>query len=155
MNGCAYARLSAFWHRYAARNDKPPRKCYSVFTNRFAHQSFTIFEKECIFMKLSDLIIDPASLGKRFWLVDVIPSYAYQNGQRTDTVTGYRYTVALPDKGLDKINVRIDGDQQMDAPASFVEVRFDGLEPYLYWSGGEYQLGARAKGISAVNTGKG
>lgn len=106
-------------------------------------------------MKLSDLIIDPTSLGKRFWLVDVIPSYAYQNGQRADTVTGYRYTVALPDKGLDKINVRIDGDQQMDAPTSFVEVRFAELEPYLYWSGGEYQLGARAKGISAVNTGKG
>lgn len=40
-------------------------------------------------MKLSDLIIDPASLGKHFWLVDVIPSYAYQNGQRTDTVTCY------------------------------------------------------------------
>lgn len=71
------------------------------------------------------------------------------------TVTGYRYTVALPDKGLDKINVRIDGDQQMDAPDSFVEVRFTELEPYLYWSGGEYQLGARAKGISAVNTSKG
>lgn len=106
-------------------------------------------------MKLSDLIIDPASLGKRFWLVDVIPSYAYQNGQRMDTVTGYRYTVALPDKGLDKINVRIDGAQQMDVPASFVEVRFAELEPYLYWSDGEYQLGARAKGISAVNTGKG
>ena len=86
--------------------------------------------------------------------MDVIPSYAYQNGQRTDTVTGYRYTVALPDKGLDKINVRIDGDQQMDAPASFVEVRFAELEPYLYWSGGEYQLGARAKGIAAVNAGK-
>ena len=106
-------------------------------------------------MKLSDLIIYPASLGKRFWLVDVIPSYAYQNGQRTDTVTGYRYTVALPDKGLDKINVRIDGEQRMDAPDGFIEVRFDGLEPYLYWSGGEYQLGARAKGIAAVNAGKG
>lgn len=69
-------------------------------------------------MKLSDLIIDPASLGKRFWLVDVIPSYAYQNGQRTDTVTGYRYTVALPDKGLDKINMRIDGQQRMDSSKS-------------------------------------
>ena len=46
-------------------------------------------------MKLSDLVIDPASLGKRFWPVDVIPSYAYQNGQRTDTVTGYRYTCLL------------------------------------------------------------
>lgn len=101
-------------------------------------------------MKLSDLIIDPASLGKRFWLVDVIPSYAYQNGQRTDTVTGYRYTVALPDKGLDKINVRIDGDQQMDAPVSFVEVRFAELEPYLYWSGGEYHLGARAIAVPRV-----
>lgn len=75
-------------------------------------------------MKLSDLIIDPASLGKRFWLVDVIPSYAYQNGQRTDTVTGYRYTVALPDKGLDKINVRIDGDQQMDCTGQLCRSSF-------------------------------
>ena len=46
-------------------------------------------------MKLSDLIIDPASLGKRFWLVDVIPSYAYQNGQRTDTCLLYTSTVLV------------------------------------------------------------
>ena len=114
-------------------------------------------------MKLSDLIIDPASLGKRFWLVDVIPSYAYQNGQRTDTVTGYRYTVALPDKGLDKINVRIDGEQRMDAPNGFVEVRFDESRtvPVLVWrrvpagrTRQGYRCGKRWQGLTAQAAGR-
>ena len=65
-------------------------------------------------MKITDLIIDPRSLGNKLWLVDVTPAYEYQNNKRTDTVLGYRYAVALPEKGLDKINVRIDGDKLMD-----------------------------------------
>lgn len=79
-------------------------------------------------MKITDLIIDPRSLGNKLWLVDVTPAYEYQNNKRTDTVLGYRYAVALPEKGLDKINVRIDGDKRMEAPDGYAEVRFDGLE---------------------------
>ena len=79
-------------------------------------------------MKITDLTIDPRSLGNKLWLVEVSPAYEYQNNRRTDTVLGYRYTVALPEKGLDKINVRIDGDKLMDAPDGYAEVRFDGLE---------------------------
>ena len=49
-------------------------------------------------MKITDLIIDPKSLGSKLWLVEVSPAYEYQNNRRTDTVLGYRYAVALPEK---------------------------------------------------------
>lgn len=102
-------------------------------------------------MKITDLIIDPKSLGSKLWLMEVSPAYEYQNNRRTDTVLGYRYTVALPDKGLDKINVRIDGEKRMDTSDGYVEVRFDGLEVFIYWSQGQPQVGARAADIHLVN----
>ena len=61
------------------------------------------------------------------------------------------YTAYLFEKGLDKINVRIDGDKRMDAPDGYAEVRFDGLEVFIYWSQGQPQVGARATGIHLVN----
>ena len=103
-------------------------------------------------MKITDLIIDPRSLGNKLWLVDVTPAYEYQNNKRTDTVLGYRYAVALPEKGLEKINVRIDGDKRMEAPDGYADVRFDDLEVFIYWSQGQPQVGARATGIHLVNT---
>ena len=54
-------------------------------------------------MKLTDLIVSPKSLGDKLWLVDVSPAYEYKDNKRTDTVLGYRYSVALPEKGLDKV----------------------------------------------------
>ena len=101
-------------------------------------------------MKITGLIIDPKSLGSKLWLVEVSPAYEYQNNRRTDTVLGYRYTVALPEKGLDKINVRIDGDKRMEAPDGYAEVCFDGLEVFIYWSQGQPQVGAKATGIHLV-----
>lgn len=103
-------------------------------------------------MKITDLIIDPKSLGSKLWLVDVTPAYEYKDNRRTDTVTGYRYAVAMPEKGLEKINVKIDGKQLMEAPDGFVEVRFEGLEVFIYWSQGQPQVGAKATGIQLVNS---
>lgn len=100
-------------------------------------------------MKITDLIIDPCSLGNKLWLVDVSSAYEYKDNRRTDTVTGYRYSVAMPEKGLDKINVRIDGKQLMDAPEGYAEVLFNGLEVFIYWSNGQPQVGAKATGIRA------
>ena len=102
-------------------------------------------------MKLTDLIVSPKSLGDKLWLVDVSPAYEYQNNRRTDTVLGYRYSIAMPEHGLDKVDVRIDGQQQMDAPDGYVEVRFDNLEVFIYWSKGDYHVGAKATGIHLVN----
>ena len=83
--------------------------------------------------------------------MDVSPAYEYKDGKRTDTVLGYRYSVALPEKGLDKVDVRIDGQQQTEAPNGYVEVRFDGLEVFIYWSKCDYHVGAKATGIHIVN----
>ena len=102
-------------------------------------------------MKLTDLIVSTKSLGDKLWLVDVTPAYQYQAGNRTENVIGYRYTVALPEKGLDKISVRIDGDKQMDAPDGYAEVRFDNLEVFIYWAAGDYRIGAKATGIHPVS----
>ena len=46
-------------------------------------------------LNLRDLRIDPASLGRKMLLVDVMPAYEYKDGKRTETVTGYRYVVCL------------------------------------------------------------
>jgi len=102
-------------------------------------------------LRLQDLTIDPCSLGNVFWLVDVRPVYEYRDDRRTDKVTAYRYIVALPDKGLERIAVKIDGEQQLEAPNGYVEVDFVDLELYLYWAQGQPQIGARAQGIVAVS----
>lgn len=102
-------------------------------------------------MKITDLIISPTSLGSKFWLVDVIPSYEYKDNRRTDSVTGYRYGVCLVEKGLEKINIRIDGKQLVEKPNGYAEVNFTGLEVFIYWSNGQPQVGAKATGIALVN----
>ena len=103
-------------------------------------------------MKLTDLIIDNRSLGKRLWLVEIVPAYEYKDGKRTDNITGYRYIVAMPDRGLEKIGIKIEGKQLLEVPEGYAEVSFSDLEIFLYWSNGQYQVGARAKSISLVNT---
>lgn len=97
-------------------------------------------------LKLTELDINPSSLGSKLWLVAV-----YVNGQRTDTISGYRYTVALPEKGLDKVDIKIDGKQLMDAPNGFVEVRFDDLKVFLQWYNKDYRVAGSATGIHLVN----
>lgn len=102
-------------------------------------------------LNIRDLRIDPASLGAKKLLVDIIEAREYKDGRRTDTVTGYRYVVALPEHALEKIGVKIDGKQLMDKPDGFAEVEFSGLEVMAYESQGKTQVSAKATGISLVN----
>lgn len=102
-------------------------------------------------LNIRDLRIDPTSLGEKKLLVDVAPAYEYKDGKRTDTVTGYRYIVALPEHSLEKIGVRIDGKKQlMEKPEGFIEVEFADLEVSAYESQGHVQFTAKATGISTV-----
>lgn len=103
-------------------------------------------------LKITDVIIDPRTLGSKLWLVDIKPAYNYMDGHRTDTITGYRYTIALPERGLEKISVRIDGEQKMEAPNGFEEVTFRNLELYIYWAQNQPQVGARATDIQLVTS---
>ena len=71
---------------------------------------------------------------------------------RSDTIIGYRYEIALPERQLEKIAVRIDGPQLLEAPNGYIEVVLEGLELSLYWSQGTYKVAAKATGIKAVNS---
>lgn len=99
-------------------------------------------------INIRDLRIDPASLGTKKWLVDIMPAYEYKDGKRTDTVTGYRYIVALPAHGLEKLGIKIDGKQLVEKPEGFIEVEFAGLEVSAYETQGHVQITAKATGIS-------
>ena len=101
-------------------------------------------------LNLRDLRIDPASLGRKMLLVDVMPAYEYKDGKRTETVSGYRYVVCLAEHRLEKLSVRIDGPQQLEKPEGFVEVEFTGLELMVYEAQGHAQISAKATGVSLV-----
>ena len=103
-------------------------------------------------LKITDLIIDPKSLGNKFWLTEVTPVYEYKDNRRTDAIICYRYTVCLPERGLEKINVKIDGKQLLESPESgYVEVSFQNLEVFIYWLNQQPQVGAKASGTSLAN----
>ena len=101
-------------------------------------------------LNIRDLKIDPASLGAKKLLVDITPAYEYKDGHRSDTITGYRYIVALPEHGLEKLGVKIEGRQLLEKPEGYAEVEFSGLEVFAYESQGKTQISAKATGISLV-----
>ena len=99
-------------------------------------------------LNIRDLRIDPASLGEKKLLVEIIPAYEYKDGVKTNNIIAHRYVVALPKHNLEKIGVRIDGEQLMDKPEGFVEVEFENLEVFAYEMRGTVQISAKATGIS-------
>lgn len=105
-------------------------------------------------LNIRDLRIDPASLGAKKLLVDIVPVYEYKDNKRTDVVVAYRYIVALPELRLEKIGVKIDGKQLMNEPDGFAEVEFSSLEVSAYESQGHTQITAKATGVTLVNQAK-
>lgn len=101
-------------------------------------------------MDIRNLKIDAiGTVGSKLLLVDILPVYKYENGKRTDEVSGFRYIVAMPERELEKISVRIDGNLQIEKPENdFPVVEFDGLELSLYWTPSGYQVSAKANAIS-------
>ena len=112
--------------------------------------NFEELELFFIMLNIRDLRIDPACLGDKMLLVEVVPAYEYKDNKRTDKVTGYRYVVCLVEHRLEKLSVRIDGPQLMESPDSFVEVLFSDLEVSGYESQGKVHFTAKASGIIPV-----
>ena len=99
-------------------------------------------------LNIRDLRIDPASLGEKKLLVEILPAYEYKGRDKTNNILGYRYIIALPKHNLEKISVKIDGEQLMDKPEGFVEVEFENLEVSAYEKNGSVLISAKATGIS-------
>jgi len=107
-------------------------------------------------LRLSDLIIDVKSLGERLWLTDISTVFEYKDNRRTDTVTGHRYTVCLPDKNFEKIGIKIDGKRLLEPPENgYISVKFEGLEIFAYSLNGTIQIGGKAANITALANPKG
>lgn len=98
-------------------------------------------------INIRDLRIDPRCLGDSMLLVDIVPTYEYQNKQRTEKVVGYRYVVALPSMGLEKLGIKIDGEKRLEKPEGYSEVKFENLEIGLYEAQGHVNVTAKASGI--------
>lgn len=103
-------------------------------------------------INLSNMKFDPNSLGKVFLLLSVSPFYVYENGAPTAEVGGFKYKVAVPDLGFEKLSVKIPGKKLLEMPPdkSHIQVEFDSLEYYVYWRDRQPQVSARAKGIRPV-----
>ena len=91
-------------------------------------------------LKITALRIDPVSLGEIFLLADITPSYEYKDGERTDTLDGYRYSVVLPAHKMEKLSIKVsnriplvDIENSGEIPIG-TAVKFSNLEVGSYYS---------------------
>ncbi|MBQ6432012.1 MAG: hypothetical protein IJJ99_09095 [Oscillospiraceae bacterium] len=97
------------------------------------------------------IFIDTKGLGNEFFLTGVRPWYAYSDGIKGDQC-GYSYDVCVPAQSLERMTVKIPGEQKIEAPESgFIRVMFENLLviPYVT-SEGRIGLSATADSISVV-----
>lgn len=91
------------------------------------------------------------TLGSNFMLVDVVPVYEYQNKQKTDKISGYRYVVALPEHAFEKIGVKIEGQQLLEKPdKEYPLVEFENLEMTVFFFSERYAITSVATGIRII-----
>lgn len=88
-------------------------------------------------MKLDVIVVDwEATIGQPILAVDLIESYVWTNGKRTDVQDGWTLTVLVPQMKFDKLNIKIKTkkkpqifEKNEDGP---VPVRLTGLTGRLY-----------------------
>lgn len=108
-------------------------------------------------LRITDLKIDPNSLGKTMLLADIAPAFEYKNGERTDKIDGYRYSVVLPVHKMEEIGVKVLGKtplidiEKEDIPIG-TPVQFTNLEVGSYFSKGQINITAKAESISFANS---
>lgn len=84
-------------------------------------------------IKVSDLKLDVSQFGKKMNLVGVEPFFTYENGEKTDKIGGYKYTVVLLDYDYEKLSIKIEGDRKVEESEKYdIPVKFKNLEIGLY-----------------------
>lgn len=106
-------------------------------------------------IKVTDLRIDPTSLGDTFLLADITPVFEYKDGERTKNIDCYRYHVVLPTLKMEKIGVKVAKkvplfDLEKDEIPVGVKVIFENLEVGTYFSNGQINVNAKADSVSVV-----
>lgn len=112
-------------------------------------------------LRITDLKIDPKSLGQTMLLADISPSYEYKDGERTDNLIGFGYDVVLPAHKMEKLRVKvlnktplIDIDKGEDIPIG-TPVQFTNLDVGSYFSKTQgVSITAKADNVSFVTNAK-
>lgn len=111
-------------------------------------------------LKITDLKIDPKSLGSTMLLADISPSFEYKDGERTDKLEGYRYSVVLPAHKMEKLGVKVLNKTPLinieseEIPIG-TPVQFVNLEVGSYFSKTQgVSITAKADGVNFVTTAK-
>jgi len=109
-------------------------------------------------LRITDLRIDPASLGEKFLLADIRPVFEYVNGEKKDKVIGNRYDCVLPKHKMEKIGVKVENKpalidiETQEIPIG-AEIKFQGLEIGSYFRDGQIHITAKATDASFVDKG--
>ena len=110
-------------------------------------------------LKITDLKIDPNSLGDVFLLAEISPSYDYKDGERTTNINGYKYSVALPKLRFEKISIKVplekkntplfDINSENPIPTG-IKVGFKNIEVKSYFSNGNINVTASADDVFVI-----
>lgn len=95
---------------------------------------------------IKQVIVSPVTLGDRLRLCSVRPYYAYVDGNRTDNIAGYAYTVTCSGFQGERLDIKIPGKQLLGEESCDQLMKFTNLRVGIYPS---YVKGQR--GIDAVN----
>ena len=102
--------------------------------------------------------VSPATLGERLRLCGVRPYYEYNNGNRTDTILGYTYTVTCSGFFGERLDVKIPGKQLLGEEAYDHLAKFTNLKLGIYPTYVKGQRGidaidlkASADGVTVIN----
>ena len=102
---------------------------------------------------ISQVIVDPATLGDRLRLYGIFPAYEYKDGQKTTNLIGYTYIVACSGLRGEQLGIRIPGKQLLGQDAYDRLVQLEGLDIRIYPSYVKGKAGIDAIGIKATATG--
>lgn len=102
-------------------------------------------------IKINQCSIDAdKTVGNKLLLTNVQPAYKWVDGKPTRDLEGYKYEVASEKLGLDKLSVKIEGDQKLEFNGKLEQVKFEGLEMSIYWRNETPMISAKATNIYAV-----
>lgn len=83
-------------------------------------------------------------------LVGVTDAYAYDDGKRTDVVTGVKCTVVLPSCNYERLNVKLPAGTKVDEDLIGCPVAFSGFSAKVYVMEGRVGFSASADGVAAA-----
>lgn len=75
--------------------------------------------------------------GEQMLLTGITARYNYSDGKRVGEPIGYTYTVVVPARMFDQLQVYVPGACNIDAPTEPTLVKFENLELVVKWSKSE------------------